>query len=232
MATIRAKFKKGNELKYISHLDLMRLFQRAIRRAKIPVEYTQGFNPHPKLSFATALSLGIPSDGEYIDIDLTDEIHVDQFINSINNVLPEGIRILKAAYVENSKSIMALIRWSTYIIEIYLEEQIDKEQIEVKLDNILSKSEILIMKEKKKKNRIIKNEVDIREYIRNIDILICDGQRVVLKTTLKTGSSGNLKPEVIIDLFEEQGIQIIKDRTNIQRLELFIEEGDSLIIPL
>jgi len=102
----------------------MRLFQRAFRRAGIPVKYSEGFNPHPKLSFATALTLGVSSEGEYMDVELDSHIELQEFIESLNNVLPEGIRVLKAEYIENKDSIMSLIRWSSYVIEMPLTEDI------------------------------------------------------------------------------------------------------------
>ena len=70
----RVKFTKGEEVKFIGHLDIMRLFQRAIKRAKLPVAYSQGFNPHQLLSFASPLTLGATSEGEYGDIEMAEKI--------------------------------------------------------------------------------------------------------------------------------------------------------------
>ena len=91
MMNIRMKFLKDEEVKYISHLDLMRTFQRAMRRAKIPMVYSAGFNPHPEMSFAQALSLGIASVGEYLDIKTKDNINIRELKDKLNNVLPTGL---------------------------------------------------------------------------------------------------------------------------------------------
>lgn len=231
MLTIRAKFTKGNDLIYIGHLDLIRVFKRALLRADIPADYSQGFNPQPKLSFATALSLGVESDGEYMDLELTKEIDCDEFINKVNEVLPHGIKIVKAKYIDGKHKIMSLIRWSSYIIEINLKYTIEEDIIRNSIKEILDRKEIIVIKEKKKdKRKVIRKEVDIRDLIKDIDLLLYENNRIIIKTMLKTGSVGNLKPEIIVDLInEKEEINIIEDMTKIKRLELFIEDGGKII---
>ncbi|QIB26274.1 TIGR03936 family radical SAM-associated protein [Caloranaerobacter azorensis] len=143
MGTIRVRFSKKDDMKYISHLDLMRLFQRAFRRADIPVKYSQGFNPHPKFSLATALPIGVTSDGEYMDVELENDIDKDEFINRINDVLPDGIKILSGKYIKTSKSLMSLIEWSDYIIEFYTTGNISKEDVENCIGKILEKDKFM-----------------------------------------------------------------------------------------
>lgn len=232
MPKLRAKFKKDARLKYIGHLDLIRLFQRTFRKANIPVEYSQGYNPHPKFSLATALALGIPSDGEYMDIELTDNMDIDDFITNMNNSLPRGVKILDADYTNDKKSLMALIKWSSYIIELFMMEEISKEEVNNKIENILSKDEILMTKTKKKRGKIRTREVNIRENIYNIDLLIKEDNRIVLKTLLKTGSSGNLKPEDLVKSLHKEGLNILENEFNIQRLELFTEYNGKITKPL
>ncbi|WP_425446588.1 TIGR03936 family radical SAM-associated protein [Dethiothermospora halolimnae] len=233
MIKIRGKFIKGEELKYIGHLDLMRLFQRAFRRANIPMKYSEGYNPQPKFSTATALALGIPSDGEYFEIELVEKIDIDGFVKNMNRVLPNGIEILKAVYVDSKKSLTSKLRWATYIMELTFENSLDKDGLESEIDKLLKKSEIIITKEKKKKGKIKIREVNIRDYIEEILVLLVDGNNGILKTKLKTGSQGNLKPEVLIESMEKYcNININGDKTKIKRLELFIEENNKIITPL
>lgn len=235
MLTIRAKFTKGNDLIYIGHLDLIRVFKRAFLRADIPADYSQGFNPQPKLSFATALSLGVESDGEYMDLELTKEIDCDEFVNKVNEVLPHGIKLVKAKYIDGKHKIMSLIRWSSYIIELNLEDTIEEDIIRNSIKEILDRKEIIVIKEKKKdkrkdKRKVIKKEVDIRDLIKDIDLLLYEKNRIIIKTMLKTGSVGNLKPEIIVDLInEKEEINIMEDMTKIKRLELFIEDGGKIV---
>ncbi|MCX7927110.1 MAG: TIGR03936 family radical SAM-associated protein [Candidatus Omnitrophica bacterium] len=93
---IEFKFCKCKKMRFISHLDLMRLFMRALRRAMIPVMITQGFNPHPKLSLKRALKLGIESDNEIGQVILKEPLSAEEFIRRINAVLPDGVRVISA----------------------------------------------------------------------------------------------------------------------------------------
>ena len=93
---IRAKYKKEDDMIFISHLDLQRLLQRAFRRAEINLSYSQGFNPHPKMSYGNALALGVESQGEYVDIEIEDDITVEEFLRRINEELPKGVEFIKA----------------------------------------------------------------------------------------------------------------------------------------
>ncbi len=99
---IIARFNKGESVRFVSHLDIQRLFQRAFRRAGIPLAYSQGFNPHPLLSFATALSVGYTSDGEWLDIKLAEPLSAEDFITAVNSALPEGFRILEAVEADDT----------------------------------------------------------------------------------------------------------------------------------
>lgn len=117
---IIARFEKKNGLKYTSHLDMQRTFHRAIIRAGLPAEYSQGFNPHIQLSFATALSVGTTSEAEWVDIGVTEHIEPAEFIQKMNAVLPEGIRILEAMTAEdNLPSLTALVCASEYSVIIH-----------------------------------------------------------------------------------------------------------------
>lgn len=230
---IRAKFTKINEIKYISHLDLMRLFQRAFRRANIPVKYSEGFNPHQKLSFATALTLGVTSEGEYFDVELDRHISVDEFIERLNKCLPEGIKILKAEYINEKKAIMSLIRWSSYIIEMILSENISKEEIETEIEKLLSMEEILVTKEKRKGKKVVTKQENIKDKIRELFVLINNDGRLVLKATLMTGSAGNLKPELLIDaLMKYTNLMANKEDIKIHRLELYMEKDGKIVTPI
>ena len=99
---IRVKYKKEDEMIFISHLDLQRLLQRAFRRAKINLSYSEGFNPHPKMSYGNALALGVESQGEYVDIEIEDDITVEEFLKRINEELPDGIKFVKGQEIDDS----------------------------------------------------------------------------------------------------------------------------------
>ncbi|MGI6168184.1 MAG: TIGR03936 family radical SAM-associated protein [Christensenellales bacterium] len=97
-----ARFSKGEGVRFSSHLDTQRLFQRAMRRAKIPCRFSQGYNPHPVMSFASALPVGATSEGEYVDIALAQELASESFVERMNGALPEAVRIVGARPIEDS----------------------------------------------------------------------------------------------------------------------------------
>lgn len=227
------KFTKEKNSKYISHLDLMRLFQRAFRRANIDLKHTEGFNPQPKIVFATALSLGTSSEGEYIEAELEEEIAVDKFIDNLNAVLPKGIKILKAKYSTEKGSIASFIRWGTYIVEVMLEDDIDKEELEEKLSVFLNLDEIVVSKQKKKKSRKVMVDQDVKHMIKSVDLLLYEDKKATFKITLMTGSNGNLKPELFFESLEKYtDIRLEKYKTKIHRLDLYIEEDGDLVAPI
>ena len=106
MSDIRIKFIRGEEVKFISHLDLMKVFERASRRANIPIAYSQGFNPHAHLIFGLPLSVGVTSQAEYADIELTEELDPENFMLGLNKQLPKGL-IIVAAKARNTKPKMS-----------------------------------------------------------------------------------------------------------------------------
>jgi radical SAM-linked protein len=99
MLRIKIKYKKGEEVKYLSHKDLMKAFQRAIRRAKLPINYSQGFNPHMKISWGQALKVGATSDQEYAELEMSRFIKPGLVMDALNRTLPPGLAILDAYMV-------------------------------------------------------------------------------------------------------------------------------------
>lgn len=230
---IRAKFTKQEYIKYISHLDLMRVFQRAFRRANIPVKYSEGFNPHPQFSLATALALGVSSDGEYMDVELDTYIEPEEFKQRLNIVLPNGIKILKAVFSDDKDSIVSLIRWATYIIGFSTKEKATPEEITSEIDSFLSREELILTKGKKKGKKVTVKQHNVRERIKELFLLSNENDTIILKTTLMTGSQGNLKPEEVVELLKEYTeIKIEEDSLKLHRLELFVEKDGAASLPI
>ncbi|SNS35003.1 radical SAM-linked protein [Anaerovirgula multivorans] len=240
MYRIRSKFYKKDDMIFISHLDLVRLFERAFRRARIPIAYTQGFNPHPIMAFATALGIGISSEGEYIDIEVTEKIELKEFMDRLNNVLPKGLEVINSQYISKDQdSLMAIIQFSSYAVKIILTEKIDLEELKDKLNSFLDLKEIIEIKEKKKKKSYKKSyknqvqEINIRDHIKHINIVKKEDNQVLLDMLLATGSSGNLKPETVVKkLQEKMELPIELDKTRVHRIELFKEIEPHFLTPL
>ncbi len=116
---VRLKFAKKGEARFISHLDLMVAFNRALRRAKIPLAYSQGFNPHPSMSFGPPLAIGFESDTELADIELTNHMELGKIVKSLVKETPPGLEILEAQQVPAvAKSLMASIIGALYSVKV------------------------------------------------------------------------------------------------------------------
>ncbi|MEA4960475.1 TIGR03936 family radical SAM-associated protein [Lutispora sp.] len=223
MINMRLKFIKGRETKYISHLDLLRTFQRALRRAHIPMAYSGGFNPHPEMSFASALGVGLTSMGEYLDIGVNEEISGEDVIMRLNAVLPVGLRVENAVVLkEKPRSGMALVSHARYNIYLRFEKDID---IEDCLRSFLAQDNILAVKQQPKKDfKTI--EIDIKPMIREIKALSQGGGEVVLDCVLSSGSKANLKPELMLQALKKQIGDIFEDE-KIERIDLYSDmEGE------
>ena len=193
------RFSKGEEIKYISHLDLQRLFQRALRRAKLPCAYSQGFNPHMIISFACALPLGVCSSAEYAEIQLEKYVHPSDVMKKMNEVLPAGVKILNAIEPKegypNVGSVIALAEYT-------FENDGDASEI---LKEFLSKSEIMVEKKTKKGQAL----VNVRPMIHRLT-QTQDG----IKATLSCSNSENLRADKLQELLNESGIEIRKTERN------------------
>lgn len=136
MQRLRVKFYRGQEIKFISHLDLMRLWQRACHRAGIPLAYTEGFSHHPKISLAAPLAIGVTSQAELMDVMLSKGVSPHFFTSALNQELPRGAGILKAQIVALSEpSLQSLVRQTEY--ETTVETEKGQPEIEENLSRLL-----------------------------------------------------------------------------------------------
>lgn len=172
-------YEKTENAKYVSHLDFVRMFGRAMRRAHLPIAFSEGFNPHPLLGFALPLSVGYTSECEILEITLTEPLPLKEIMINLNDVLPQGVKITG---VSEGKSRMKALDYALYIVRA--------ENLPQSIEEFLSKESILI--EKKTKSGI--KETDIRPDIKSIDVF---PDR--MEMTLRAGSRANLKPEVVIN---------------------------------
>lgn len=170
MNSIRVKFIRGEEVKYISHLDMMKLFERAARRANLPISYSQGFNPHPNMVFGLPLSVGVTSESEYADFELLYPMEPSEFSKLYNGNLPEGLKITDAMNKTTKSNIMATIAAADYEILVSSNKQHNMDYISNVVGNIMSKDGIFVSKESKKG----KKDIDIRPMIYGIDIRFSD----------------------------------------------------------
>jgi radical SAM-linked protein len=227
MINIRLKFAKGSEVKYISHLDLMRTFMRVVRRAEIPIAYSGGFNPHPQMSFGAPLSVGVASLAEYVDMELAKEVPLQELVDGLNRYMPIGIKVLGAIRLpERFKSAMALISHAKYSIKVNMNNP-DSAYLRAKLQGFINQESILAQKRQPKKNFQIK-EINIRPMILEMELESCSENACVFGCLLQSGSKANLKPEILMDAFGKYAEADIL-RTTITREEVFVEKDGKLI---
>ncbi|MGA2367172.1 MAG: TIGR03936 family radical SAM-associated protein [Dehalococcoidia bacterium] len=141
MHRLRLKFSRGEQLKYLSHLDLMRLWERALRRAGLPAAYSEGFSPHPKISLASPLAVGVTSRAELMDVFLNSTVSPRNFMKKVTPQLPEGIEILEVVTVNvQSPSLQSRLRQAEYLVE--LETDKNAEQITAEMKSLLAKDNL------------------------------------------------------------------------------------------
>ncbi len=188
MTKVRAVFEKTGRAKYISHLDLNRCMLRIFRRSKLPVWYTEGFNPHPYFSFALALSLGFESDCEILDFTLNEELPFDEVRDKMNAVMPEGMRI--SSVRPQGRKITEIAKAEYELIL----SSADHVKLGEAVDALMSQPEILI--EKKTKKGI--KSVDLKPSIELITAEPCgDIFKIVLR--LPAGTQTNYNPNLFLD---------------------------------
>ena len=199
MRSVRLNFSKSGRAIYISHLDVNRMMSRAVRRARLPMWYTEGFNPHPYISFALPLSLGMESDCEFMDIRVEGDITDGEIAERLNAVLPEGIRILSAAEpVFNSN----LIESAKYFIKLTFESEGDASNFAADSEALLEKDEIIAEKPGKKGHRKVMKQVNLKGFIYDIKLTQA-GDVVNIQAVLAAGNTNNLNPNLLIEALEK-----------------------------
>ena len=192
MREVRLVFSKTDRCKYISHLDINRCISRALSRAQIPLWYTEGFNPHPYMSFSLPLSLGVESLCESVDLRITGDITDEEIKNRLNAVLPTGIKIQRV--YEDFRD-CSEIAFSDYVYKI---EFANNEEALNRIKNVLSAETVLALKKGKQGRKRILKETDIKPYIDKYSLSIREGA-VVLNVRLAAGQVKNLNPSLFFD---------------------------------
>lgn len=212
----RVVYEKCGRSKYISHLDLMRAMQRAIKRAKLPVWYTQGFNPHIYIMFPLTLSLGFESRVEVMDFALLEDMDCAEVLEALDAQMPDGMRIVSCAKPVHSHT---EITHAEYRIRLSTDRPAG-EMAELFKD-FLSKESIEIEKRTKKGTT---KTVDIRPSLKVTDIL-ADGKCLYLTMILPAGGGFNLNANVVAETFLNM-YGLTADEICIERTKILLENGE------
>lgn len=193
MQRLRITFSRAEEVKYISHLDLMRLWERALRRAAIPMAYSQGFSPHPKISLAAPLAIGVTSEGEVMDILLQKRVSPYFFIKVVSEQLPSGIGIMGVEQVSlTAPSLQSQVREAEYRVEVEADGGVDK--VEAALRFFLAKEHIPWQHQRDTGVR----RYDLRPLVHRLWLIGWQESRCTLGMRLRTDSRGTGRPEQVV----------------------------------
>lgn len=225
---VRIKFAKQGAMKFIGHLDIMRYFQKAVKRAGLDAAYSEGFSPHMIMSFAAPLGVGVTSEGEYFDLELKTPMSSEEAVERLNQVMVEGMEVLSVREVPEGKKgkAMSLVAAADYLVSFREGMEPGKDWKE-KVPAFVEQQEIRILKKTKKNEK----EVDIKPYIYEMEIR---GESIFLK--LAAGSVKNTKPELVMEAFygfcgqEFQPLSLL-----IHRMEVYGdlgEEGERKLVSL
>lgn len=231
LMNIRTKFKRGDEVKYISHLDLMKVFERAIRRSRLPIAYSQGFNPHPGMVFGLPLGVGVTSEAEYADFEITDDnMMPKEFMTRLNEQLPKGLEILAAKPRASKQNIMATISASEYYVVAGVDKACNEKVLKSGIRDFLAQNEIMV--EKKTKSGL--KNTDIRNMILDLNFELQEADSfnlVKLNMLVSAGSKANLKPDLLAEaLFNFLGFDFEIEK--IHRTKLFVETREQVLDPM
>ncbi len=225
---IRVKFRKSGIMKFIGHLDMMRYFQKALKRAGIAVSYTEGFSPHIIMSFASPLGVGLTSDGEYMDIQVEEASSSADCVRRLNKAMAEGVEIVSFREIsgEKSQNAMSLVAAADYEVRFRagkgpeaLETEPGRDSWKEDFAAFLARPEIVILKKSKNSER----ELDIRPFIYEADIR---DDHIFFK--LSAGSVTNIRPELVMEaFFQYLGQPFDPFALLLHRKELYAKQEDA-----
>lgn len=252
---VRVKFSKQGALKFIGHLDTMRYFQKVFSRSGLPLRFSQGFNPHPLMEFASPLGVGITSNGEYVDFELLSNFTETEIAEKISNALSEGIGLLKVSVpddrVPGKKKIsaMSLVDYADYLV--YLKRPCSKDERQMlydAFDSYIRNDKLPIILKAKTTERELDLKESIKAYGRNFaefsesgkllpeyaSCFTCDipetESGVYFYLRLSAGSSLNVKPEVFLeDFLEKMNLPFTEADFNRHRIDMYHLDERGLI---
>ena len=216
---LRIKFKKVGDLQYISHLDLVRTMQKIIVRAKLPLWYTEGFNPKPKMVFATPLSIGTESVTEFLDIRLSEHIDPEEAKRRLNENMTDEMQVLEAYYPTLKQTDL---KWMSYTITVRTAGADDA--VAERCNYALKSEKIEIMKKGKKGETL----ADIKPLIKSASAVFCRGE-IIISCILSADPSAFLNPEHIIKYLRAEcgmlsGENLLSEGYSIMRERAFCED--------
>ncbi len=236
----RMRFTKTGSMKFIGHLDCMRFFQKAIRRASLDVAYSKGYSPHQLMSFASPLGVGITSDGEYMDVEFNSlpDMPMDDLVNYLNRYMTDEIYVTDISIMPDSfKNSMSLLEAADYMIA-EKEEYVFPKDWKIRWNEYIHQPSIMVTKKTKRSEK----EIDIKPYIYKYAFSLpefsqktkekyltpsCPYDHEALYIQLASGSEHNIKPTLLLEAFYTYcGVIYPKYSCHIHRLQMYFRDTE------
>ncbi len=224
---LRMQITKDREIRFISHLEYVRTIGRAIRRAKLPAAYSEGFNPHLKFSLASALGVGVVSYTEFVEIELAEPMDVETAARALDAALPRGIRVLAADAVDtHHAALMSQAAGASYRVTLPYAQDISAA---VEKFNAADK---LLFKKAAPKTREKFKEIDVKFYIPQITAA-CDGKNTVVTFDCRITPAGSMKAVDLLNALNEQyDLHLPVEMADIERLQLYRSDRKGSRLPM
>lgn len=190
----RLHYEKTESVRYISHLDFVRVLNRTIRRSGLPVTYTEGFNPHPVMMAAMPISVGTTSEDEYIDIDFDEKIEESEVLERFNAAFGGGIVVRAVKIITDGDISLKKLNEAQYRVTAEL-----KKPFVPDIEAFLSRESIVVTKKSKSSVK----DVDIKQDIKKLELVRADGEYIILDIAVPAGNEYNVKPELVIDAMDK-----------------------------
>ncbi len=213
---LRMQITKDRDIRFISHLEYVRTIERAIRRAKLPAAYSEGFNPHLKFSLASALGVGVVSYTEFVEIELAEPVEIEAAARALDKALPRGIRVLAAdAVANNTAALMAEAAGASYVVTLPYDKDISEA-----VANYNDAVELLFKKAAPKRKEKFK-EIDVKFYIPEIAVELKDG-KTIFSFECKITPTGSMKAVDLLNaLNEAYALELPIEMADIERHTLY-----------
>lgn len=202
MAQIVCRYRKGDEVRWISHLDLKGTMERAMRRAELPLALTQGYNPRPRISYGPPLPLGATGDGELLSVQLAEAVPPGEVRERLNEQLPAGLEVIEAwaSPAHKKKETFGELDVAEYRVTVR-GESLNPEAVSDRVKELLARQELIVHRGGKRPER----DVDIRPMILGLKVVRGEPGEVELQARLQTGSHGGARPQEVVELLGLNG---------------------------
>lgn len=224
---LRMQITKDKDIRFISHLEYVRTIGRAIRRAKLPAAYSEGFNPHLKFSLASALGVGVVSYTEFVEIELAEPMEVEKAARALDAALPRGIRVLAADAVDtHHAALMSQAAGADYRVTLPFTKDISEA-----VAAFNAAAELHYEKAAPKKKAKVK-DIDVKFYIPHIEA-VREGENTIFTFTCKITPTGSMKAVDLLNVLNEQyNLELPVEMADIERLKLYRANKNGKLIPM